>query len=230
MIILENANTLDTLTLKELLKMKDLKDVLVVVDVQNDFVTGALGSKDAQAVIPNIVARVKEYIDAGKHIIFTMDKHESGEEYYNSKEGKQLPVIHCVEGTPGFNLVPRLGDILGWENIQEWFDDRGDYDNISIITKEQFGSCKLPEILNDHFSESSDAAYLISADAYYPCKGSVEFIGLDTDCCVMANAVTVRTMNPNVDVAVNAECCAGVTPESHKNALALMEQYQIEIM
>lgn len=208
--------------------MKDLKDVLVVVDVQNDFVTGVLGSKDAQAVIPNIVARVKEYSAGNKPIIFTMDEHD--EDYLETQEGKQLPVKHCMKGTPGFDLVPELGDILGWVNVEQWYNMDGTANGTSILCKEQFGSHNLPESVNNYLLILNHGGKLIDGAIDYPYEGSVEFIGLDTDCCVMANAVTVRTMNPNVDIAVNAECCAGVTPESHKNALALMEQYQIEIV
>ena len=69
--------------------------VLIVIDMQNDFVTGTLGNKEAQAIVLNVQAKVKEYADRGDRIIFTRDTH--GENYLDTPEGKKLPVKHCVD-------------------------------------------------------------------------------------------------------------------------------------
>ena len=80
--------------------------VLIVIDMQNDFVTGTLGNQEAQAIVPNVQAKVKEYADRGDWIIFTRDTHE--ENYLDTPEGKKLPVKHCINGTEGWQIVPGL--------------------------------------------------------------------------------------------------------------------------
>lgn len=80
--------------------------VLIVIDMQNDFVTGTLGNKEAQAIVLNVQAKVKEYVDRGDRIIFTRDTH--GENYLDTPEGKKLPVKHCINGTEGWQIVPGL--------------------------------------------------------------------------------------------------------------------------
>ena len=80
--------------------------VLIVIDMQNDFVTGTLGNKEAQAIVLNVQAKVKEYADRGDRIIFTRDTH--GENYLDTPEGKKLPVKLCIIGTEGWQIVPGL--------------------------------------------------------------------------------------------------------------------------
>ena len=73
-----------------------MSNALIVIDMQNDFVTGSLGNKDAQMIVPNVKAKIKEYADRGDRIIFTRDTH--GENYLDTPEGKKLPVKHCIKG------------------------------------------------------------------------------------------------------------------------------------
>ena len=110
--------------------------VLIVVDMQNDFVTGSLGSKDAQAIIFNVKTKIKEYANRGERIIFTRDTH--GEDYLDTPEGKKLPIKHCIYGTKGWEIVPGLevGDCeyinkptFGWLN----WNDFGGMDEIELI-------------------------------------------------------------------------------------------------
>lgn len=82
------------------------KELLIVVDMQNDFVTGVLGTPEAQAILPKVVEKVKTAIDNGVEVIFTQDTH--GENYLSTQEGKKLPVVHCVKGTQGWEIVPEL--------------------------------------------------------------------------------------------------------------------------
>ena len=72
-------------------------NVLIVVDMQNDFVSGALGTPEAQKIVPAVVKRVKEGIRRGEQILFTRDTH--GADYLETQEGKHLPVPHCIRGT-----------------------------------------------------------------------------------------------------------------------------------
>lgn len=83
-----------------------MKKTLIVIDMQNDFVSGVLGTPEAQVIVPAVKAKIKEYLDRGDEVIFTRDTH--GEEYMNTNEGKFLPVPHCIKGTDGWNIVPEL--------------------------------------------------------------------------------------------------------------------------
>ncbi len=83
-----------------------MSKVLIVIDMQNDFVTGSLGSKEAQAIVPKVKAKIRKYADRGDRIIFTRDTH--GENYLETSEGKKLPVKHCIKGTEGWQVVPEL--------------------------------------------------------------------------------------------------------------------------
>lgn len=81
-----------------------MKKALVVIDYQNDFVTGALGTKQAQAVKPAVLAKIEQYRQAGYPVIYTRDTH--GPDYLATQEGKNLPVEHCIKGTQGWQIVP----------------------------------------------------------------------------------------------------------------------------
>ena len=162
---------------------------LIVVDVQNDFVTGALGTPEAQSIIPNVKAKIKEYQDRGDEIIFTRDTHQSN--YLETNDGKNLPVEHCIENTDGWKIVEGL-----------------DIPNCSIINKPTFGWTHWN---NRTFDE-------------------IELIGLCTDICVVSNALILKAMFPEIKITVDASCCAGVTPESHKAALTTMKMCQINVI
>ena len=81
-------------------------EILVVVDMQNDFVSGALGTKDAVEIIPHVVGRVVEGMNRGETVIFTRDTHE--ENYMDTQEGKKLPVPHCIRDTEGWQIIDQL--------------------------------------------------------------------------------------------------------------------------
>lgn len=162
---------------------------LIVVDVQNDFVTGALGTPEAQMIIPNVKAKIKEYQDRGDEIIFTRDTHQSN--YLETNEGKHLPVEHCIENTDGWKIVYGL-----------------DAPNCSYVNKHTFGWTHWN---NRTFNE-------------------IELIGLCTDICVVSNALILKAMFPEIKITVDASCCAGVTPESHKAALTTMKMCQINVI
>ena len=90
-----------------------MKRVLIVVDMQNDFITGSLGSDMAQRIVPRVDAKVRSYREHGDSIIFTRDTH--GEAYLDSAEGKYLPVVHCIKGTTGHEITAMLhpeGDMI----------------------------------------------------------------------------------------------------------------------
>ncbi|MBR6223923.1 MAG: cysteine hydrolase [Lachnospiraceae bacterium] len=79
-----------------------MAQTLIVIDMQKDFVDGALGTKEAVGIVENVKAKIKEYVDSGRQVIFTRDTHH--EDYLETNEGKHLPVVHCIEGTPGWEI------------------------------------------------------------------------------------------------------------------------------
>ena len=168
-------------------------NVLIVVDMQNDFIDGALGTPEAEKIVPAVRKRIEQARDRGETVIFTRDTHY--ENYMETQEGRNLPVPHCIKHTEGWEISSALpvGDAL-------------------ILDKPTFGSADLGRCLL----------------SIQPAR--IELIGLCTDICVISNALLVKAFLPEVPVAVDAACCAGVTPESHKNALDAMRMCQIEVL
>ncbi len=83
-----------------------MRKVLIVVDMQNDFVTGSLGTKEAEAIVGKVVEKVKKHREEGVEVLFTRDTHT--EQYLETQEGKKLPVVHCVKGTEGWEIIDEL--------------------------------------------------------------------------------------------------------------------------
>ena len=171
-------------------------NVLIVVDMQNDFVSGALGTPEAREIVPAVVERVEEGVRRGERILFTRDTH--GADYLETQEGKHLPVPHCIRGTEGWEIV---------EPLRKYAEHP--------IDKSTFGSSQLGRLL-------------LAENEGTPIE-KVTLIGLCTDICVISNALLVKAFLPEAEVAVDAACCAGVTPESHRTALAAMGPCQITV-
>ena len=165
---------------------------LIVVDMQNDFIDGVLGTKEAIAIVPNVKKKIAEYIANGNKILYTRDSHN--EDYMRTNEGKHLPIKHCVIGSHGWRVADEI------ENI-----------DCEHIDKPNFGWTGWYD--------------------YYPelAMGDIELIGLCTDICVVSNALMLKAMFPETNIFVDASCCAGVTPETHKAALLTMKMCQIEV-
>lgn len=85
--------------------------LLIVVDMQGDFIDGALGSEEAQAIVAGVERKIRAYLEAGDEVIFTLDTH--GDDYLNTREGKNLPVPHCIRNTRGWEIHPRLRNFPG---------------------------------------------------------------------------------------------------------------------
>ena len=102
--------------------------VLAVIDMQNDFIDGALGTREAQAIVPRVRAKVDAALAAGDTVIYTRDTH--GENYPETQEGRNLPVIHCVRGTKGWEIAADV-----WAA------------GCDVIDKPSFGSMELAERL-----------------------------------------------------------------------------------
>ncbi len=170
---------------------------LVVVDMQNDFIDGALGTEEARAVVPRVTEKVRTFKGS---VMFTRDTH--GDDYLSTQEGRKLPVPHCIRGTQGWELQKDL-DVFAKEN------------NCFIFDKNTFGSPHLAGCLSGIENQTH--------------IDSVEIVGLCTDICVISNAMLLKAALPETEIIVDASCCAGVTPESHNNALKAMEMCQITV-
>ncbi len=171
-----------------------MQNILIVVDMQNDFIDGALGTAEAVAILPKVEKKIKEF--QGK-VIFTRDTHE--ENYMDTQEGHKLPVPHCIRGTKGWEIREELEAMRTGE----------------VLDKVTFGSKELGGMLQ----EMNEAEPI----------ESITLVGLCTDICVISNALLTKAFLPEVRLIVDAACCAGVTPTSHKNALEAMKMCQIEI-
>ena len=172
-----------------------MQDILIVVDMQNDFIDGALGTKEAVAIVPKVREKIQQFSGT---VLFTRDTH--GPNYLQTQEGRNLPVEHCIKGTDGWEISLELDALRKTEPID----------------KVTFGSAELGFKLAEMNAEEP--------------IGSITLVGLCTDICVISNAMIVKAFLPEVPVRVDASCCAGVTPESHENALAAMKCCQIEIV
>ena len=170
---------------------------LFVIDYQNDFVDGALGFPGAEQLDAKIAAKVREY---GKgHVLFTRDTHFDN--YLDTREGRWLPVPHCIRGAEGWRVHPGLAALLeGCEHVQ----------------KTSFASVRLPEIILRAAGDSDEV--------------EIELIGLCTDICVVSNALVLKSAFPEADITVRRSCCAGVTPEKHEAALLTMASCQIDVV
>ncbi len=173
-----------------------MKEFLVVVDMQNDFVDGALGSAEAAAIVPAVAEKIKAFCG---DIFVTCDTHF--ENYMQTAEGRKLPVPHCIKGTYGWALNADVAAALAGKKY-------------TPVEKLTFGSTALP--------------HLIRAAAG-PEDFSVELVGLCTDICVVSNALLLKAAFPEAPIAVDAACCAGVTPEKHAAALETMRSCQIDV-
>ena len=172
-----------------------MKNILIVVDMQNDFIDGALGTKEAVAIVPKVEEKIRNF---DGEVFFTRDTHETY--YLETQEGKNLPVKHCIRDTEGWQIRKEL-DVLR---------------KTDPVDKETFGSTDLAGELT-----------MINEDEGI---GSITLVGLCTDICVISNALLIKASLPEVPICVDASCCAGVTPESHENALKAMEMCQIKII
>ena len=175
-----------------------MKRILVAVDLQKDFVDGALGTAEAVKIIPAAAEKIASF--SGDMLFVTYDTHY--ENYMDTLEGKKLPVPHCIEGTEGHALNSKIAEAL---EKKEHTD----------IIKNTFGTFEIAKILKEKYAGE---------------ELEIELIGLCTDICVASNAIILRAQFPNSVIRVDSKCCAGVTPQSHADALSTLSSCQIDIL
>lgn len=177
-----------------------MNKLLIVVDMQNDFVTGSLANPAAQKIIPNIVEKLKakDY----SYLIFTRDTHQKN--YLKTQEGKNLPVEHCIEGTKGWEIAPELQKFTK---------------NAFIVDKPTFGykdwKAKLGELLNNENNYPGD----------FP--EEIEIVGTVSSICVCSNAILLKSFFPEMPITVDSSCCADLSEEGQKSAMNVLKSQQI---
>lgn len=175
--------------------------ILVVIDMQNDFIDGSLGTKEAQKIIPLVADKIRNF---DGDLYATKDTHNKN--YLKTQEGKKLPVEHCIFLEDGWYLN---------KNILKAIEER-DFDVRRCFNKCTFGSFRLADCFRREYMYSKNI--------------EITLVGLCTDICVISNAMLLKAALPQARIIVDASCCAGVTPESHKNALEAMKMCQIEVI
>ena len=175
--------------------------ILVVVDMQKDFVDGALGSPEAVAILPKVVSKIEEYKAMDGVILATLDTH--ADNYMETSEGKNLPVAHCIKGSEGWKLHPTVAAVLP--------------ESTRVLEKPTFGSTELVKVVGEYVAQYGEE------------NVSVELIGICTDICVVSNALLLKANFYEMPLSLDSACCAGVTPESHNAALTTMKMCQIAV-
>lgn len=180
----------------------------VIVDMQNDFVTGALGTPEARAIAGPLAEEAGRAAREGHILVFTQDTHEAN--YLSTREGRALPVPHCLRGSEGHDLVPELKDLAG--------ADIPACPGRLLVEKPTFGAARLPQAVYDFVSQrGGDVARF-------------RIYGVCTDICVISNAMLLRAFYPEATIEILSGLCAGVTPESHRTALQAMRACQFDVL
>lgn len=177
------------------------KKILIVVDMQKDFIDGSLGTPEARAIVGKVVEKIQSF--NGDIIYYTKDTHE--ENYLNTPEGIKLPVKHCIRGTDGWNLNEEICKAL-----------RGAHCTTQCVEKNTFGSEYLVDAVDYYIGQENV---------------EIEIVGLCTDICVVSNALLLKArLYDMAEITVDHACCAGVTPETHEAALKTMKMCQITVV
>lgn len=189
--------------------------IVVVVDMQNDFIDGVLGTPEAQAIVPVMVDRLHELDDGETLLFFTKDTHSA--DYLETQEGKNLPIEHCIEGTPGWSINKQISSYTDYGSN---FLTYSTHDiRKSRVLKPTFGSLELANTIRGLVNDNPH----IDID-------EIILMGVCTDICVVSNALLLKAYCPETLITVDASCCAGVTPETHAAALTTMKSCQINVI
>lgn len=193
--------------------------IAVFVDVQNDFIKGgtlAFGYPKRD-IVPDIVKFAKDRVDSPDWKLYaTRDTHIAGGAdnekwvnlygvpYLKSLEGMRLPVPHCYEGQPGWNIAEPLMEVLDG--------------HCTFVNKPTFGSLDLAELIEE---DSGFNGYAVD---------EIVLTGFCTSICVAANACILRARFPNTKISVAKDLCGCVSEESHAAALKVLEMQQIDVV
>ena len=179
--------------------------IVYIIDMQNDFINGSLGTPEAEIAVQNAIKWLKENLSDEDMVFLTRDTHDS--DYLDTPEGKQLPIKHCIKGTYGWKFWEELYDVVRG-NIQD------------IFNKPTFGCRDFVDCVIDEIEYEDEAVEII-------------FMGLCTDICVISNVLMMKEALGNIydiPIKVLSDCCAGVTPAKHDAALEVMRSCQIDVI
>ena len=171
---------------------------LFVIDYQNDFVDGALGFPGAEKLDAGIAAKIRAY--GPGQVLFTRDTHF--ENYLQTREGRKLPVIHCIKGTPGWEVYGETARAL--EEV-----------GAKAIDKLVFGMDVTDPATAAQLPESAD---------------EIELVGLVSNICVVSNAVVLQSRYPEATVTVDAACTASFDESLHEKVLDVLEGFQVTVV
>ena len=184
--------------------------VLIIVDMQYDFIDGVLETYEAKAIVPRVVEKINNYPDKNNTLVlFTKDTHYN--DYLDTLEGTILPIPHCIENTPGWSINKEIKNAVKSNRFLSYSSDKIIK---SRVYKNTFGSDDLREFF-EKFKDDIE---------------EVEFCGLVTDCCVISNVLMCRMVLPDVEITVDASCCAGTNHDLHQAALEVMKSCQINVI
>jgi nicotinamidase-related amidase len=178
-----------------------MNKLLVVIDYQKDFVDGALGFEKAVTLEQGIYDKITRYLQEGNKVVFTYDTHY--EDYMQTREGRNLPVPHCLNGSDGHKL---FGNIIEFSNSENTFQ----------LEKKGFGIA--PE-------DMVALAHKLGEDIK-----EIEFVGVVTNICVISNVVLFQSQYRNADIIVDASLCASFDASLHEKALDVIEGLQGKVI
>jgi nicotinamidase-related amidase len=178
-----------------------MKKLLVVIDYQKDFVDGALGFEKAVTLEKGIYDKVNKYLENGHKVLFTYDTHF--EQYLQTREGRNLPVIHCVKDTEGHKLYGKLRDFSKAENTIHY-------------EKKGFGIS--PEDMIKISKETGEDV------------NEIELVGVVTNICVISNVVLFQSQYREADIIVDASLCASFDDSLHDKALDVIGGLQGKVI
>lgn len=186
---------------------------LIIVDMQNDFLTGPLGNEHCRKAIPAVVNLIKS--EKWDNVFATKDTHT--ENYPNTLEGKKLPVLHCVKESDGWQIEKTIEETILGNDL-----------NYTVVEKPTFGSIDLHKRIFQKYTwlYGDQAAEMLG-------RGSdLEFhvCGVCTSICVLANVVLLRACWPDAKIVVHADACGDVTKEMHEAAKICFAAQQCEVV
>lgn len=179
-----------------------MKKILVVVDMQNDFITGPLGTPEAVSIVDKVVEKIRG--EEWDRIVCTMDTHDGN--YLETQEGKKLPVKHCKMYTDGWEIHEKIDAEV----------EKFHYTKRDTYVKHTFGSLFAAQLMVAYDSDPADY--------------ELTLVGVCTDICVISNALLLKAHYPEMKIVVDASCCAGSDPFRHREALDVMRSCQVEIV
>lgn len=189
-----------------------MKKLYVVVDMQNDFIHGALANKDAQEIVKPMADFLEKICQDYNNSIIVATRDTHNENYLNTYEGKNLPIPHCIKGTLGWKVNSKIQNVITRYPITCMCLDKEYFNAGEIVWLETFERIQqIPRNDNLDFDK-------------------IVIMGTCTDICVISNAFTLKSLFPNIDIIVLSDLCAGLSKEKHEAALNVMQSCQMKVM